>query len=182
MKRRTLLKQLAMATTAAVLLPACIADPKKVSIALNNLDVNGDEEDLMASIAETLIPVTDKPGAVTVGAHLFTFVMVDDCMDKPTKEKFLSGLRSFENTCKQAKGKTFTKSTPEERVALLKYMQENNKNLSEDIQTFYATSRRFIIQGYLSSQYYLTEVKPYVHVPGPDFRGCVPVSENPQNV
>jgi hypothetical protein len=182
MNRRTVLKQLAVATTAAMLLPSCVADPKKVSVALRNLDVNGDEEDLLAAIADTIIPATDKPGAVAVGAHLFTFVMVDDCVDKETKEKFLKGLRSFDAACQKATGKTFSDSTPEDRLAFLQSIEKNKDSVDGDVASFYGTSKRFILHGYTSSQYYLTEVKPYQLVPGPNFKGCVPVSENPNNV
>jgi hypothetical protein len=182
MNRRTILKQLAMATTAAMLLPSCISDPKKVSIALKNLDINGDEEELLASIAETIIPATDKPGAVAVGAHLFTFVMVDDCQDKASKEKYLKGLRLFEDTCKQMKGKTFTKSTADEKLELLKQIEKDSKTLNEDVLAFYQMSKQYILQGYLSSQYYMSEVKHYQLVPGPVFNGCVPVSQNPKTV
>jgi hypothetical protein len=182
MNRRVLLKQLAMATTAAMLVPSCISDPKKVSIALRNLDVNGEEEDLLALMADTIIPATDKPGAKAVGAHLFTFVMVDDCEQKETKEKYLKGLRAFEDTCKQMKGKTFTKSSDEERLALLTGFENNYEKLDENTKIFYGTTKQYILRGFLSSQYFLTEVKPYKLVPGPNFRGCVPVSPNPKNV
>jgi hypothetical protein len=183
MNRRSVLKQLAVATTAAMLLPSCIADPKKVSIALKNLDINGDEEELLASIADTIIPaVADKPGAKGVGAHLFTLVMVDECTDKLTKEKYLRGLRSFDETCKTINGKKFTKSEAEQKLALLAHLEKNRDTLNEDTKTFYFTSRGYILHGYLSSQYFLTEVKPYQLVPGPDFRGCAPVSETPLNV
>jgi hypothetical protein len=182
MNRRIVLKQLAMATTAAMFLPSCISDPKKVSIALRNLDVSGDEEDLLALLADTIIPATDKPGAKEVGAHLFTFVMVDDCENKETKEKYLKGFRAFEDTCKQMKGKTFTKSSGEERLALLTELENNYETLNEDIKVFYGTSKQYILRGFRSSQYFLTEVKPYKLVPGPNFRGCVPVSPNPKNV
>jgi hypothetical protein len=171
-----------MATTAAMLLPSCLGDPKKVSIALKNLDVTGDEEALMASLADTIIPPTDKPGGKAIGAHLFTLVMVDDCTDKETKEKFMRGLRSFDETCKSISGKTFTKSNAEERLVLLKEIEKRKDTLNDDVNTFYSGTRETIVEAYVSSEYFLTEVKPYKLVPGPNFRGCVPVSENPLNL
>src|SRR5690606_41927465 len=60
------------------------------SIALNHLQVNGEEEDLLALIAETIIPETDTPGARTVGAHHFTLVMVDDCLPKDQQLEYRS--------------------------------------------------------------------------------------------
>lgn len=177
MNRRQILKQLALGTTAAILLPSCLSDPKKVSIALNNLQVTGDDEELLAAIAETMIPETGSPGARSVEAHLFTLVMVDDCTDQDTKDRYLKGLKSFEDTCKKIGDKTFTKATPEERLQILKDIERGIDELDEEAQTFYKTSKRYIMQGYLSSSYFLTEVKPYELVPGPDFKGCVPVNE-----
>ena len=178
MNRRQILKQLAIGTTAAILLPSCLSDPKKVSIALSNLNISGDEEDLLAAIAETIIPETDKPGAKTTSAHLFTLVMVDDCLDKETRDKYLKGMRTFDETCRKINGKTFLKSTPEERLELLTSIERDIEKLDENTHTFYHTTRRYIIHGYLSSSYYLTQVKPYELVPGPDFKGCVPVEKS----
>jgi len=169
-----------MAAVAAMLVPSCVGDPKKVSIALKNLDVNGDEEDLLANIADTLIPAADKPGAKAVGAHLFALVMIDDCTDKETKDTFMRGLRSFDDTCKSINGKTFSESTADERLALLKKIDADHESFSKDFDTFYGGIRYLIIEGYTGSQYFLTEVKPYQLVPGPNFKGCVPVPSTPQ--
>ena len=151
MNRRTLIKQLTMATAAAMLIPSCVAESKKVSIALNNLDVNGEEEELLAAIADTFIPATDKPGA-----------------------------KAVDETCKSVNGKTFTDSNAEERLALLQNIDKNEKSFSDDINIFYGGMRYLVIQGYTGSQYFLTEVKPYQLVPGPNFKGCVPVSSTPK--
>ncbi|WP_333819170.1 gluconate 2-dehydrogenase subunit 3 family protein [Ohtaekwangia sp.] len=177
MNRRLVLKQLAMATAGAMLLPACGVDQKKVSIALNHLKVTGDEEDLLADIADTMIPATNTPGAKTVGAHLFTLVMVDDCLSKEEQEKYLSGLRSFNDKTKELYGKSFTKASPEERLQLLSSLEKDGEKLPEDLKTFYSRSRQFIVQGYTSSQHFLTDIKPYQLIPGPDFKGCTPVTE-----
>ena len=167
-----------MGATAAILLPSCLSDPKKVSIALSNLDISGDEEELLAAIAETMIPETDKPGAKTTSAHLFTLVMVDDCVDMETRNKYLKGMRTFDETCRNINGETFLRSTSEERLELLKAVEKDIENLDENTHTFYHTTRRYIIHGYISSSYYLTEVKPYQLVPGPNFKGCVPVEKS----
>jgi hypothetical protein len=177
MNRRLVLKQLAMATAGAMLLPACGVDPKKVSIALNNLKVSGDEEDLIAEIADTIIPATDTPGAKAVGAHLFTLVMVDDCMEKSEQEKYLKGLRSFNDSTKKITGKSFIKASPEERLEILTALEKDRDNLPEETKIFYSRTRQYIVQGYTSSQHFLTDVKPYQLIPGPNYKGCIPVTE-----
>jgi hypothetical protein len=175
MNRRLVLKQLAVATAAAWILPSCVSDPKKVSIALNRLNINGDDEALLLAIADTLIPKTDTPGAKDVSAHLFTIVMVDDCQPKAEQDKYVKGLKAFDDTCKSIAGKAFTKASAEERTDILKKIEAAKDTLPDDVKTFYNTSRYYIIQGYTDSQYFMTDVKPYQLIPGPNFKGCVPV-------
>jgi hypothetical protein len=178
MNRRLVLKQIAVATAAAYFLPSCVADPKKVSIALQNLKITGDEEELLGEIADTIIPTNDTPGAKAVGAHHFTLVMVDDCMSKADQEKYLKGMRSFDEKAKEISGKTFIKQSAEERLKTLSTIEKEEDKLTDELKTFYFTTKGYTLHGYQSSQHFLTAVKPYKHVPGPNFKGCVPVTEN----
>ncbi len=178
MNRRTVFRHLAVATAAAWILPSCVSDPKKVSIALNNLKVSGDDEELLGDIADVIVPATDTPGARDVQAHLFTFVMVDDCLDKAEQAKYLKGMRSFQDDLKAVTGKSFSKASAEERLQMFKTLDEHKEDLTEEAKIFYTRTRGYILQGYLSSQHFLTDVKPYKLVPGPVFNGCMPVSES----
>ncbi|HYF67473.1 MAG TPA: gluconate 2-dehydrogenase subunit 3 family protein [Ohtaekwangia sp.] len=178
MNRRLALKQLGLVSAAAVLLPTCIGDPKKVTIALNNLQITSDEEILLGDIADVMIPATKTPGARAVGAHLFTLVMVDDCLPKEQQEKYLKGMRSFEKSLKNLTGKSFSDSSAEQRLLQFTLFEQKLESLPVEIKTFYSTTKHYITQGYLASQYFMTEVKPYQLIPGPDFRGCVPVANN----
>lgn len=178
MKRRTVFKHLAVASAAAWILPGCVTDPKKVSLALNRLQITGAEEELLGDIADVLIPATGTPGARAVGAHLFTLVMVDDCLDKSEQEKYLAGMRSFEAALSGLTGKSFYDASAGERLTMLTTLEERLPDLDENTRKFYERTRGFIIQGYTSSQHFLTEVKPYQLVPGPDYKGCTPNSLN----
>lgn len=174
MKRRTVFKHLAAATAAAWILPSCISDPKKVSIALNHLQVTGDEEALLGDIADVIIPATDTPGARAVQAHLFALVMVDDCLPREEQEKYLKGMRTFPDALESLTGKSFAKASAGERLQMLTTLEERIDNVSDETKAFYSKTRGYILQGYQSSQYFLTEVKPYQLVPGPNYQGCVP--------
>lgn len=177
MQRRTVLKGLAAAAAAAWMLPSCIADPRKVSIALNNLSVTGDEEDLLAAIAEAIIPETDTPGAKTVAAHHFTLVMVDDCMSEEDQQRYLKGMRKFENALSRLTGKSFTGAEAAEQRSMLEALERGLSEQPEEIAFFWRRTRGYILQGYTSSEYFLTKVKPYQLVPGPQYQGCVAVSD-----
>ncbi len=182
MKRRTVFKTLAMASAAAWILPSCISDPKKVSLALNRLKITGEEEDLVGSLAGTMIPATDTPGARETGAHLFALVMVDDCLSKEDQEKYLKGMRSFDGAVKKITGKTFSSATEDDRLEILTHFEKNLDSTDDDVKSFYNRTRGYIIQGYTSSQHYLTEVKPYQLVPGPDYDGCAPVTNDQKTI
>lgn len=182
MNRRTLLKQLAVSSTAAILLPSCLLDKKKVSLALNHLEITPEEEELLAVMADVIVPETDTPGARSLKAHHFTLVMVDDCMEKKEQQKFLAGMRSFESSLRSLTGKSFRDASVEEQTDALNQLEASRDKVSDEMNAFYWKTKGYILQGYLSSQHFLTNVKKYELVPGPDFRGCVPVADNKQNI
>lgn len=178
MQRRTAIKSLAAAAAMAWMLPSCISDPRKVAIALNHLKVTADEEDLLGLVADTIIPETDTPGARSVAAHHFTLVMVDDCLPEGQQQQYLSGMRDFESALKKITGDDFRSASPERREEMLSALIDQRELLPADVRFFWERSRSYILQGYTSSQYFLTEVKPYQLIPGPEYKGCVPVSNS----
>jgi len=175
MQRRTLLKQLVFATGAVVLIPSCMQDTSKASILLKQISIGGSQEKLMAELAETIIPATDKPGAKDISAHLFALMMVDDCYKKQDQEKFIKGLRAFEKKTEAQFGKSFVKMSPAERETLLTEI-EAKKTADADLEFFYGATKRLTIQAYTTSKFYLTNVQVYKLVPG-HYSGCVPVKK-----
>lgn len=175
MNRRVVFKHLATAAAAAWILPSCVSDPKKVSIALNHLQITGDEEALLGDLADVMIPATETPGARAVGAHLFALVMVDDCLSQQEQEMYLKGMRTFSDALKSITGKSFADGSAEERLQMLTAVEQRKEGLPEEMKVFYSRTRNYILQGYMTSQHFLTNVKPYQLVPGPNYRGCVPM-------
>jgi hypothetical protein len=175
MDRRTALRYVTLSGAAAMLLPGCLTDKKKVSVALANLQVTAEDEALLAELADTILPAAgDKPGAKQLETHLFTLVMVDDCVAPGDKEKFMKGLRAFNTSFE---GDAFLDMTPEKRLEALTEFEKEMESKDESLKYFYSTARGYTIYGFTTSQYFLTEVRNFKLVPGPVFRGCVPVSE-----
>jgi hypothetical protein len=104
--------------------------------------------------------------------------MVDDCLAKADQEAYLKGMRAFEGSVRSLTGRSFADASAEERLQILKTFEEKLKTADENVRIFYSKTRGYIIQGYTSSQHFLTKVKPYQLVPGPDYKGCVPVSDS----
>ena len=191
MNRRTALQQLAILTGGAAFLPACSFDAEKVSIALDNLKIKASHEKLLAGLVDTLIPKTETPGAQELDVHHFVLVMVDDCQDKPNQEAFVKGLDQFEPYVKKQYDKKFLKADQQERETILadimkpeadpepqpeKVSKEEPEFDLSAIRAFLTLTKQYTINGYMVSQYIMTEVFPYKLVPG-SFRGCVPVSQ-----
>jgi hypothetical protein len=173
MERRTLLKQLVFASGALLLVPACISDKSQPGISLKKLRINNRQQQWLAALTETIIPETDKPGARTIGAHLFVLTMADDCFTNEQQQQFVNGLTAFEDAVKKNTGKSFDALDAAQKDVFLQDIEAGKADKS-DLQFFYNSVKSLTIQAYTTSKYYLTNVQVYKLVPG-TFKGCVPV-------
>ena len=172
-----MVKQLILASGAALMLPSCFENRNRTSIALKNIKVDGDQELMLANLTQTILPTTDTPGAKELNAHIFTLVMIDDCMDKKSQQKLMNGMKDFEKAAKEKFSNSFSESTAEQRTALVTELDKASKEDS-DLQFFYANVKRFTVQAYTTSKYYLTKIQVYELVPG-RYHGCVPLKPSP---
>jgi hypothetical protein len=178
MDRRTALKQAALIAGGVALLPSCSFGPERVAIALNNLQLDAEQQDLLAKIVETIIPSGEIPGAEELEVYKFVLVMVDDCTDKETQTMFTGGLQKFAPFVKENFEKAFSKGDQAFKEKVLSDIMasddadESSRPGLKEVKSFLGVTKRFTIQGYMSSQYIMTEKFPYKHVPGP-FQACV---------
>lgn len=171
--RRTAIRQLALISAGAALLPSCFQQPSARGISLNHFKVTGDQQQLLETLTTVLIPTTDTPGAKEVSADRFVWKMLDDCATDADRAKFLNGLQQFDALAKTSGGRSFVNLTPAGREALLTAI-EAKKMPGDELGFFYSTAKRLTILAYSSSQYFLTKVQVYELVPG-RWHGCVPV-------
>lgn len=181
MNRRIAIKQLGFITAGAMLLPSCVKPARPVSVALKHLSITGEQEGMLAEIAETIIPATDIPGAKQMNLQAFVLRMVDDCQTPEAQKQFETGLTSFEDEVKKKYSKSFEECTPEERKSFLleveKQAKEDREARKENpLTTFYSMTKRYTMQGFTSSEYVMTKVLVYNMVPG-KFLGCVQIKD-----
>ena len=170
--RRTLLKQFVVLGAGMAIIPSCLSDKSKSSILLKKIKISSDDEMMLAELCETIIPKTTTPGAKDISTHLFVLKMVDDCTSKEEQEKFTSGLAAFNALCKTSAGKHFAACNKEERKAILQQLVAV-KDAASAPAAFLKTVKRYTIQAYTSSEFFLTKVQVYELVPG-RYHGCVP--------
>lgn len=174
MKRRTAIRNVIFFSAGAALLPSCVQQDSKVSVALKNFAITGKQEKLVEELSEFILPATAVPGGKQLASHQFILMMVDDCYKKEDQEKFVKGLQGFDNFSKKIVGDSFVAADAAKRTMLLKQV-EAKENIPEEIKAFYDTAKRLTIQSFTGSKYYLTEVRKYEMVPS-RFHGCFPVA------
>jgi hypothetical protein len=173
--RRTAIRQLALLSASAALLPSCLGDHSKPDLVLNNFTVDSAGQRTLDALTATLIPTTDTPGASETGASLFILKMLDDCSSKTDQVKFFKGLKQLDDASRKMAGTTFVETSGAGREAILTAI--GDKKIPEDeLNFFYSTARKLTILSYSSSQYFLTKVQVYELVPG-RWHGCVPVTQ-----
>lgn len=174
MNRRTTLKTFLTLTAGVTLLPFCMEDKRKAPILLKNYQLQGNQEASLEVLAETIIPTTDTPGARALSSHLFALMMVDECYKKEDREKFLKGLKEFDELCTNRYKNTFDAMQQAERTALVAAI-ENKEDIKDEVTSFYRTYKRHVVQHYTSSEFFLTRVQVYELAPA-RWHGCVPVT------
>ena len=173
MERRFAIKQILIMAGGLALLPSCLRDSGKASIALEHLDVSLDQEHLLADITETIIPKTDTPGAKELNLHLFVLKMLDDCYEAADQKLYLEGLNELQDKAQDQFGKTFQQLEVLARRKLLLAV-ENDKQASPALQRFYEITKGRTIGGYLNSKYVMTNLIKWELVPG-RYNGYYPV-------
>ena len=188
MDRREALRRTAMLMGGALSAPAivgimngCTAKP---TIDWKPEFLSNEQGAVITRLADIIIPATDTPGAKDVGVPGFIDKMLKDVFSKEEQQKFLDGLKAFEDRAKRETGDTFTELDAEEQVSFVTTVH------NEDVQS-YASSRNsrppaprpFLLSvkeltmlGFFTSEAGATQVLQYQAVPGA-YKGCVHVSE-----
>ncbi|HMB92936.1 MAG TPA: gluconate 2-dehydrogenase subunit 3 family protein [Rhodothermales bacterium] len=75
-------------------------------------------------IAETILPETETPGAKAAGVGAFMAVMVTDTYEADEQQAFRNGMDQLNEACQQMHGTSFMEATPEQRLALLEQLDQ----------------------------------------------------------
>lgn len=176
MKRREAIKAISLISAGAVFFPSCTGNESS-AVPLKNLTVPASQQDMLADIAETIIPKANNfIGAKDINAHIFLLTMMDDCEAPGDQKKFIAGMREFETAFEKKYGSAFSQASPDKKTDWLKAVQQK-ENISEDVQFFYGKCKQYTIKAFTASKEYMTKVLDYKLVPGSNYRGCVPVKK-----
>ena len=110
--------------------------------------------ELVATVAEHIIPPTDTPGARAAGVHRFVDTLLSDHYPATERDRFLAGLADVDARAQSAHGQPFRQCSPEQRIALLGEMDARAfaSSRGED-GWFFRRLKELTIVGYYTSEF-----------------------------
>jgi gluconate 2-dehydrogenase gamma chain len=188
MNRREALRQVAWLMGGAISAPAVLGVLKGCS-ARQGIDwkpvfFSEEQGALVAEVAEIIIPRTDTPGAKDVGVPAFIDVMLKEVYPKKDQDRFIAGLKVFDDEAKRLHDKPFMKLATDERLELVRRLHESAAAEERDMtvppaqleRPFILMVRELTLLGFFTSQDGATKVLQHVAVPGA-FQACVPLDQ-----
>ena len=135
--------------------------------------LTSDQRELVATIAEHIIPETDTPGARAAEAHVFIDKMLAGHYPAEERDRVLDGLAELDETARRACGSPFIRCSADEQRAMLGLLDQQAFAQRRDPHWF-RTIKELTVLGYYTSEIGATQELRHVSVPG-RFEGCVPV-------
>ncbi len=171
MKRRQAIKQLAIISAAAAVLPGCLTEPNRV--AYENVALNKGQNQLLESFIQRLLP-KEKSGVVTPEKTTdFILTVLNDCYSPEDIQKFKVGLSELQAYCQQTYKSNFEELDSSKQAAVFGYLTKSG-GLSEPTQFFYDTARSLTIEHFTNAEFFMKNIMKWEFAPG-YFKGCVPV-------
>lgn len=179
MNRRTALKQLMLAAGGLAMLPVGEFSQARVLAAYDELNITASQQLLLKKLVDTLIPPTELDGEMLKGAaeldvQDFVLVMINDCLNSADQKKYVAGLQLFDDFLTGGGRPRFSeldRADSERALADIWGKNDSRDKAVEAVRYFLSTSKWYAIQGYLNSEYVMTELMPYQLVPGSVFDG-----------
>jgi len=143
--------------------------------------LSSEQLDLVATIAEHILPETDTPGARAVGVHRFIDAMLADSFPDEERRHFLAGLSDVDARAQRSCRRAFLRcATLEQRAVLDQLDREAFAATASPPDRlpvpFFRTMKELTLVGYYTSEVGATRELRHAPVPG-RFEGCVPLDQ-----
>jgi hypothetical protein len=135
------------------------------------------EAELVAEIAEAIIPKTDTPGAKDALVHQFIDENVKLNLNSEQQRLFREGLKSFDQKAEKLFNKKFISLTEDEKIDLLNGMEEEAKTFENKNEPhIFSVLKDMTKFGYCTSEVGSKEFLIFDQIPGV-YQGCIDYSE-----
>jgi hypothetical protein len=140
------------------------------------------QKDLLAALADTIIPPTGSPGARAAGVQDFMVTLLKDCTDRRSLNNFIDGLKDLQSHCRSNYQASFIHCSEADRVNTLAWLEQKDQPHSgiwgkaENRflgKPFFMTLKEYTVTAYCTSELGATHGLAYVPVPV-NYHGCLP--------
>jgi hypothetical protein len=129
------------------------------------------EHELLASVADTIIPAGNSIGALSVGVDKYLQKLIDKCFEKEVQENIKIQLTGLDTSAQSTYGKSFSNCDQLQRQELLMRLSTSEKKEEKD---FFGLMKSETIRGFNTSKEVMTDHLNYKIFPG-HYYGCVDV-------
>lgn len=184
MNRREALQRVALLMGGAVSAPlldavmsGCALSTRQVEKPWSPQTLTLEQNELVATIAEMIIPSTDTPGAKSAAVNEFIDLILTEWYPVDERDRFMNGLNALAARFQQMHGTSFIAGTPEQQAALLTELDNEahaaRQRWAKEIP-FFGMMKELTLVGYYTSAIGSTEEREFQ--PATDrFEGCIPL-------
>jgi len=109
--------------------------------------------ELVATLAEHIIPQTETPGARAAGVHRFVDTLLTDHYPAAERDRFLAGLAGVDTQAQSRYGKPFAQSATGQQLALLRELDAAAYAAGRGEDTwFFRRMKELTLVGYYTSE------------------------------
>lgn len=183
MDRRSTIKNLMLASGSLVALPSWAHSWSVKDLAFTT-HFSVEEQAILSSIADTIIPASDSIGAISVGVDKFLERLFSDCYESETQDNIKSLLKNVSGSAEVKQGSSFESCDQEQRQAILEIfnVREEETNSDDEMKSqedIYKETFKLIksetIRGFRTSEEVMTKYLDYQVAPA-HYSGCVDIN------
>ena len=189
MNRRELLQRVAWIMGGAISAPAVLGvlngcSAKQEEAAWTPKFFSKEQGALVAEVVEIIITRTDTPGAKEAGVPAFIDGILNDAYEEQDRQRFVSGLKAFDDAARTAHGKGFVELPKQQQSELVRKFHDEAVAAELALETrpsylqrpFILMTKELTMLGFFTSEPGATQVLQYAAVPG-GFQACVPLAQ-----
>src|SRR5262245_1467745 len=181
MQRRDALRFLGAATLAPLLSPLSASERwtlgrqlhARVAAGQAGRALSASQMAQLRALADAILPRTDTPGALDVGAPAFVDLLLAEWYPDAERDRLIAGLDGLDARCRAAKGKSFAELEEAARAEFLGTV-DGVRGEPGSPERAYSTVKEQLVFGFLTSKPIAELVRTTPIIPG-RFDGCVPL-------
>ena len=181
MQRREALRWLGAATLAPLLAPLSARSRWEAGRRLHHAlqagqaarALSGAQLAQLRAMADAILPRTDTPGALDVGAPEFVDLLLAEWYSDEERQRYLSGVDALEARCRDAHGRTFVELDAAARTTFLSGIDGRRGELGSPEGT-YSRLKDQLVFAFLTARPIAELTRTTPIIPG-RFDGCLPL-------